>query len=204
MAARVRRRAASARPSSLRLIGGAWRSRAVAIGDTPGLRPTPARVRETLFNWLAPRIAGARCIDLFAGTGALGLEALSRGAAQVCFIEQNPAAAQAIRDALARLGGTDRASVETGNAIERVTAHHSADVVFIDPPFAAGLQSAALVAVAPVLAPGARLYIEFPAASRADMERTLDPGFEILRIKQAGNVGYCLARAAQDSEYSAP
>ncbi len=190
-----------ARPASLRLTGGAWRGRKIAIGDAPGLRPTPVRVRETLFNWLAPIIVGARCIDLFAGTGALGLEALSRGAAYVHFVEYVPEAAAAIHAALKQFGGGHRACVETGSALARLSARR-ADIVFIDPPFTASLYAEAITAVAPVLTADARLYLEYPVASKRDIERRLGNDFEILRSKRAGSVGYCLARAARAGEYS--
>src|SRR3981189_3035470 len=91
---------ASGSRNSVRIIGGGWRGRRVNFPDVPGLRPTPDRVRETLFNWLQHAVAGARCLDLFAGSGALGLEALSRGASEVVFVEQFPAAARPLQDRL--------------------------------------------------------------------------------------------------------
>ncbi len=91
------------RTNQLRIIGGQWRSRRLEFPDVPGLRPTPDRVRETLFNWLAPVLPGARCLDLFAGSGALGIEALSRGAAEAVFFERHPVAVGALRENLARL-----------------------------------------------------------------------------------------------------
>src|ERR1700720_3042653 len=102
---------ASGGRNSVRIIGGGWRGRRVNFPDVPGLRPTPDRVRETLFNWLQRAVAGARCLDLFAGSGALGLEALSRGATTLVFVEQAVAAARALVAELARLGGTPRARV---------------------------------------------------------------------------------------------
>src|ERR1700739_3845596 len=97
--------------NSVRIIGGGWRGRRVHFPDSPGLRPTPDRVRETLFNWLQFSVAGARCLDLFAGSGALGLEALSRGAREVLFVDEAAAVAQTLRDELERLGGTARGRV---------------------------------------------------------------------------------------------
>ena len=91
--------------NQVRVIAGRWRGRRLQFPDLPGLRPTPDRVRETLFNWLAPALPGARCLDLFAGSGALGIEALSRGAAEVVFVERHPVAIRALRDNLARLNG---------------------------------------------------------------------------------------------------
>src|SRR5271165_6855784 len=97
--------------NSVRIIAGGWRGRRVHFPDLPGLRPTPDRVRETLFNWLQHSIVGARCLDLFAGSGALGLEALSRGSKEVVFVEQAQVAARTLREQLARLGGTAHAPV---------------------------------------------------------------------------------------------
>src|ERR1700685_3098281 len=97
--------------NSVRIIAGAWRGRRVSFPDMPGLRPTPDRVRETLFNWLQNSIVGARCLDLFAGSGALGLEALSRGAKELVFVEQACAAARALQEQLIRLGGERRSQV---------------------------------------------------------------------------------------------
>ena len=97
--------------NSVRIIGGAWRGRRVPFPDLPGLRPTPDRIRETLFNWLQHSIVDTRCLDLFAGSGALGLEALSRGARTAVFVEQAPEAAQSLREQLARLGAAVRAEV---------------------------------------------------------------------------------------------
>src|SRR5690606_14330781 len=104
-------------PGQVRIVGGTWRGRKLPVADVEGLRPTPDRVRETLFNWLAPVIDGARCIDLFAGTGALGFEAASRGAAEVWLVERDPRAVQALREAGAKLGG-DGISVVVADAIE--------------------------------------------------------------------------------------
>src|SRR5271156_4738150 len=96
---------------SVRVIGGGWRGRRVNFPDLPGLRPTPDRVRETLFNWLQHAVAGARCLDLFAGSGALGLEALSRGAKEVIFVEQAVPASRTLQEQLVRLGGERRGQV---------------------------------------------------------------------------------------------
>src|SRR5277367_5253235 len=122
--------------NSVRIIGGTWRGRRISFPDIPGLRPTPDRVRETLFNWLQHDIAGARCLDLFAGSGALGLEALSRGAKQLVFVEQAVAAARGLQEQLNRLGGGSSAQVlEMGAArFLRAPPAHS-DIAFLDPPF---------------------------------------------------------------------
>ena len=119
----------------LRIIGGEWRSRKLKFADVPGLRPTPDRVRETLFNWLQWHVPGARCLDLFAGSGALGLEALSRGARDVVMVEKHPAAAQALRDNLTLLGARNARLVHDDalRYLGRVTV--AFDLIFLDPPF---------------------------------------------------------------------
>src|SRR5450432_2048001 len=125
--------------NSVRIIGGEWRGRRINFPDIPGLRPTPDRVRETLFNWLQQAVAGARCLDLFAGSGALGLEALSRGAKALAFVEQAVPAARALREQLMRLGATSRAQVfEMGAARFLRSAGEPFDIVFLDPPFGGG------------------------------------------------------------------
>ena len=125
----------------LRIIGGTWRGRTWRFPEGD-IRPTPDRVRETLFNWLTPGIAGARCLDLFAGSGALGLEALSRGAARVQFVEKSAGAARHLQQTLALWGGAQAAAaqIHVGDADAFLAAAPEAfDVVFLDPPFAAGL-----------------------------------------------------------------
>jgi len=122
--------------NSVRIIGGAWRGRRVSFPDSPGLRPTPDRIRETLFNWLQHSVANARCLDLFAGSGALGLEALSRGAAELVFVEQAVAVARMLREQLARLEASTRGQVaEMGVARFLRTPAAPFDLVFLDPPF---------------------------------------------------------------------
>ena len=122
--------------NSVRIIGGGWRGRRVNFPDLPGLRPTPDRVRETLFNWLQHDIGGARCLDLFAGSGALGLEALSRGAREVVFVEQAVAAARGLQEQLKRLGGAAMGQVlEMGATRFLRTPGAPFDIVFLDPPF---------------------------------------------------------------------
>ena len=124
--------------NSVRIIGGGWRGRRVHFPDSPGLRPTPDRVRETLFNWLQLSIAGTRCLDLFAGSGALGLEALSRGAREVVFVERGRARRRSrSREELERLGGT-RAGARGARRPRRAfsaTPGEPFDVIFLDPPF---------------------------------------------------------------------
>lgn len=140
-----RRRSATAARSPrgegrLRLIGGEYRRRLLPVLDSPGLRPTPDRVRETLFNWLAAATPGARVLDLFAGTGALGLEALSRGAAEAHFVERDPRVAKQLTTNLAALNATPRGRVITADALAFLSGTpHPASLVFLDPPFRQGL-----------------------------------------------------------------
>ena len=151
----------------LRIIAGALRGRRWPVPDVPGLRPTPDRVRETLFNWLAPHITGMRVLDLFAGSGALRIEAISRGAAEALFVERAPAAAQALEDSLRRLDAGPTARVVRADAVAflRAPLHGRFDVVFLDPPFDARLWQPALEALGPWLADDAWLYLETPAGA---------------------------------------
>ena len=185
----VPRRAAAARV--LRIIGGSWRGRKLRFPAAADIRPTPDRVRETLFNWLSARVSGARCLDLFAGSGALGLEALSRGAAEVTFVEQDVAAA---RELSARLSewGAHGGTVERCDALEYLKgAARPFDIAFLDPPFATALAPAAaqLLALRGWLAPAARLYVECPARPGPPQ---LPTAFHTLKSKRAGEVGYHL------------
>jgi len=159
------------------------------VPDAPGLRPTGDRIRETLFNWLAPRLPGARCLDLFAGTGVLGLEALSRGAAHCSFVEADARLAAGLQSQLAQLGGAERGTVVSARAPEALArCLGDFDIVFLDPPFEAGLLAPALDAVADRLAPGHRVYVE---RDRRDTTE-LAPGWQVLRDGQAGQVRYHL------------
>ena len=185
---------ASGSRNSVRIIGGGWRGRRVSFPDIPGLRPTPDRVRETLFNWLQERIAGARCLDLFAGSGALGLEALSRGAKELVFVEQAVAAARALREQLIRFGGQARAQVaEMGAARYLRSVPQAFDIVFLDPPFGRD----ALAEYVPMLdegqwlKPGSLVYLE--NEKRAGVP-PLPAHWQLLKSKSAGEVGYHLAR----------
>ena len=175
----------------LRIIGGTWRGRRWRFPSSPSIRPTPDRVRETLFNWLGPRILGARCLDLFAGSGALGLEALSRGAAHVTFVEQDPAAVGQLRTLLAQWGAHD-AQVECADAASWLRRPAAAfHFVFMDPPFESQLLATAAAALEAGgwLAPGAWVYVESSARSALP---PLPPGWRPYRGKRAGEVGYHL------------
>jgi len=156
-------RAVTGRRGELRIIGGDWRSRRLRFPAGAGLRPTPDRVRETLFNWLGPRVIGARALDLFAGSGALGLEALSRGASRVDFVERRRPAVEALRANLALLGGGSRADVVCAEALSWLRrAAGPWDLVFIDPPFDSDLagQAMDILAGGERLNAGARIYFE--------------------------------------------
>jgi 16S rRNA (guanine966-N2)-methyltransferase len=179
----------------LRIIGGDWRSRVVVFADAPDLRPTPDRVRETLFNWLQPTLAGANCLDLFAGSGVLGFEALSRGAGAVTALELDPQAVAAIRENSKTLQ-TDRLRLEQRNGIEWLrdnAKQQRFDVVFLDPPFAGNLyeECCRLLAQQQWLAPSALVYLESGASLE---EIPLPPGWELIRHKRAGAVYYGLCK----------
>jgi 16S rRNA (guanine966-N2)-methyltransferase len=154
------------------------------------IRPTPDRVRETLFNWLAAVTRGSRCLDLFAGSGALGLEALSRGAAHVTFVEQDDSAAKELRARLAEWHAGD-ARVERVDALRFLAGPAQPfDIVFLDPPFASDLLERAAAALAGRwLRPGALIYVECAAR---DALPALPPSWQPLKAKQAGEVGYHL------------
>jgi 16S rRNA (guanine966-N2)-methyltransferase len=178
----------------LRIIGGRHRGRRLQFPPGVEIRPTPDRVRETLFNWLQPRIAGARVLDLFAGSGALGLEALSRGAGHVWFVEQSRRAAEAI-EAVAREWRETSLTVARADAVRwlehRPAAAPFFEIVFLDPPYDSDLLSAAATALARsgALAPDARIYVERRAR---DELPALPEGWKELRAGQAGEVGYHL------------
>jgi len=182
--------------NQLRIIGGSWRSRRLDFPDVEGLRPTPDRVRETLFNWLMPIIHGARCLDLFSGSGALGLEALSRGAASAVLLDRDP-----------RVTATLRAHLQTLKAEGAVVVQQSAldylqgepvpfDVIFLDPPFRQGLLQPVLelLSTRGWLAPGARIYIE--QESEQPMV-ALPEGWALLRELKAGQVACRLVQAPE-------
>ncbi len=185
---------ASGGRNSVRIIGGSWRGRRIAFPDIPGLRPTPDRVRETLFNWLQSGVAGARCLDLFAGSGALGLEALSRGAKELVFVEQSVAASHALQEQLTRLGGQTRARVvEMGASRYLRSPPQPFDIVFLDPPYGRN----ALAEYIPMLdagewlQAGALVFLENEKSAGAP---ELPARWELLKSKSAGEVGYHLAR----------
>lgn len=173
----------------MRIIGGRWRGTKLAVPDRPGLRPSSDRVRETLFNWLMPALPGARVLDLFAGTGVLGLEALSRGAAQATLVERDPALAAALREAVGRLSAP--AEVHAADALAWLGGQGGAfDLVFLDPPFADGLWARALDGLARRLAPGAWIYVESPG----DVQPAVPPAWALHREGRTREVRYALYR----------
>jgi 16S rRNA (guanine966-N2)-methyltransferase len=184
---------ANAPPRKLRIVGGTLRGSRLDVPDAPGLRPTPDRARETLFNWLAPVIAGARCLDLFAGTGALGIEALSRGAGAVDFVEVDARLATLLRANLARLKQT--AHVHQEHAAQFLASHADRyEGVFLDPPFTAELWSDAAYALEKHdrLTADAWIYVESPHGQVLD----LPSKWMLHREGRAGAVRFALYRRA--------
>jgi len=178
----------------LRIIGGRWRGISITFPPVAALRPSPDRVRETLFNWLQPLIADARCLDLFAGSGALGIEALSRGAGHVAFVESEPRVARHLEETLQRLDAS-QAEIHRVDALKYLDgASQPFDIVFLDPPYASGLLQDVCdkLAARGWLAPQACIYLE----SAADQPLpALPAGWSVHRAKRAGQVGYHLLRS---------
>lgn len=180
----------------VRIIGGQWKRTKLPVADKPGLRPTPDRVRETLFNWLGHELAGWRCVDAFAGTGALGLEAASRGATDVLLVEQDAQLVEQLRSIQEKLGA-QAVRVERGNGLSALgrLANGTVDLIFLDPPFDTGIHEKALAAAAGVLAPEGFVYLEAPTAWN---DALLAPfGLVLYRHLKAGAVhAHLLRRAA--------
>jgi 16S rRNA (guanine966-N2)-methyltransferase len=174
---------------TLRIIGGDWRGRRLEFPSSPNLRPTGDRIRETLFNWLAGEVGGSRCLDLFAGSGALGLEALSRGARHCTFVETSSAAIEGINAHLSLLNAVDRGRVINTNALS--WRDDPFDIVFVDPPFSENLAIDSLRHLInnQLLTDSALVYLE--VASTASLE-DLPPALSIIRDKQSGAVRYLL------------
>lgn len=188
---------------SFRIIGGEWRRRRLDFVTDRDVRPSPDRVRETLFNWLAPVISGAHCLDLFAGSGALGLEALSRGAASVVFVDHERAVIDRVQGHLDRLGATARARIIQSDAQQYLTRHvdqnrEPFDLVFLDPPFRSGQIASLLSTLEGHLAENHRVYIE--SESPPPM---LPPGWETLKSSRAGQVSFALVRFSPSPHTSA-
>ena len=187
------RAGASTLPREVRIIGGIWKRTKLPVADRPGLRPTPDRVRETLFNWLGQSLAGWRCLDAFSGTGALGFEAASRGAAEAVLLERDPELVAGLAAIKARLQA-ETVRVERADALQWMgrSGVASFDLVFLDPPFDAPVLPAALQAAARVVVPGGYVYVEASAALEAAAGEA--PGFEVFRAARAGAVHFQLLR----------
>ena len=180
-----------ARGGRVRIIGGDWRGRKLPVPDAPGLRPTGDRVRETLFNWLQYQVPGGRVLDLFAGSGALGFEAASRGAREVVMLERDARVASQLRENAATLGA-GAVRVEHGDALQWLESQKTAfDVVFVDPPFDAGLLTQVIESVRDngIIGPAGRLYFEFDVKQEPP---AVGQGWRELKRKQAGQVGFGL------------
>ncbi len=176
----------------LRIIGGRWRSRTLSFPAVADLRPTGDRIRETLFNWLMPELPGTRCLDLFAGSGILGFEALSRGASGCTLVERHPLAARQLQANAVRLDAQG-ARIYHGDALEflKTQEPEPCGIVFLDPPFSAEFWQPALTLLARGwLADRALVYIETPAAAAL----ALEPPWQLHRQKRAGHVCYSLYR----------
>ena len=184
---------APGRTSSVRIIGGTHRGSKLPVPDLPGLRPTPDRVRETLYNWLRPRLPGSRVLDLFAGSGVLGLEAASQGAAEVVLVEADARAAASLRSEVVRLQLMDRCQVMQARAPEVLDQLQPFDLILLDPPYAADGWAACLqrIAARQLLRAEGRIYLEWPepgAPPAAD-------GWQWQRRGRAGSVGFGLLSA---------
>ena len=186
----------------IRIIGGQWRGRKLPVPESPGLRPTTDRVRETLFNWLAPSIVDASCLDCFAGSGALGLEALSRYAASATLLEMERGVAQQLQKNLATLKASNAKVVNTNTLAFLAQAGAPHDIVFVDPPFRKGLleETLKLLENNGWLSDEALIYIE------SEVENGLPPvpmNWHVYREKVAGQAAYRLyQREAQGENYA--
>jgi 16S rRNA (guanine966-N2)-methyltransferase len=181
------RQARTTPAGEVRIIGGQWKRTKLPVASKPGLRPTPDRVRETLFNWLGQDLTGWRCLDAFAGTGALGFEAASRGATEVGLVEQDPALVLQLKKLQAQLQAQAVRVVRgDGIAALKQQAPDSVDLVFLDPPFDAGLFEPALRAAARVVVPAGYVYLEAPRAW--DETQLASLGLTLQRHLKAGAV----------------
>ena len=177
---------------TVRIIAGRWRRRSLPVAVTGALRPTPDRVRETLFNWLHDDVAGARCLDLFAGTGALGFEAASRGAQDVVMVERERNAVAALENTVRALGADNVDVVHADALAWKPPAGRSFDIVFLDPPYSGPAPEAALERLdrLDMLAPGCLVYLE---TDRNPAGIELPPGWRFMHARRAGQVRYHLA-----------
>jgi 16S rRNA (guanine966-N2)-methyltransferase len=178
--------------NQVRIIGGKWRGRKLKFPDVEGLRPTADRVRETLFNWLAPVIVGARCLDLFAGSGALGFEALSRGAREVFFVDQHRKIIRNLKENAEKLDCEHNTKIIYAKAEDHLeTIDSPFDVIFLDPPFHQNIIVPMIKKIEKcnAIKPGGYIYIETESDAP---ELALPKNWQIKKQKRAGNVRFCL------------
>ena len=181
-------------PNQVRIIGGTWRSRILEFPDHIGLRPTPDRVRETLFNWLGPHLDGKACLDLFAGSGALGFESLSHGAAEAVMVEQSSMVARRLKEN-AQLLGAANATVINADSLQFLRgAPRPFDVIFLDPPFKQDFLEPILVLLSPWLASRATVYAE------SELGFAPSSNWKILKQSRAGQVKFQLMTPASPEE----
>ena len=185
---------ASAARNRVRIISGDWRRRLIVFPEAEGLRPTPDAVREKLFNWLGQELHGLDCLDLFAGSGALGFEAASRGARRVVMVEKNRVVLNALQHSVVALAANNVVVLQ-GDGVKFLSEHRACfDVVFLDPPYAAGLQAQVLAALPPHLNPGACVYVEH------DGNLVVPAGWVVWREGRAGKAHFCLLKQVQEQE----
>jgi 16S rRNA (guanine966-N2)-methyltransferase len=191
-------RGAAALPREVRIVGGQWKRSKLPVADRPGLRPTPDRVRETLFNWLGADLGGWRCLDAFAGSGALGFEAASRGATEVLLLERDRTLAASLNQSRERLKASSL-RIECADALGWMAAcaPQRFEIVFVDPPFDAKLFEPALAAAARLAVPGGFVYLEADREFTAEQVATL--GLVVHRHVRAATVHAHLLRVANDA-----
>ena len=191
----------SSPPARVRIIGGQWRRTLIPVPAVPGLRPTPDRVRETLFNWLGQELDGWRVLDLFAGTGALGFEAASRGAQSVLMVERDPKALESLRTVRQRLNA-QQVGFEAGDAMAvatrlALTQARGFDLIFLDPPFGSDWPSRVRPLLGSLLADGGWVYLESETklSNQANAQQAwAEAGFSLVRSATAGRVHYHLLK----------
>ncbi len=180
-------------PGEVRIIGGQWKRSKLSVLSKPGLRPTPDRVRETLFNWLGQDLNGLKCVDAFAGSGALGFEAASRGASEVLLVEQDPRLVAALQANASRLKATTiRVQRGDGISLLRSLPKSSIDVIFLDPPFDSSLYNEVIAAAAGVLSAQGAIYLEAPEAWSD--ESLAELGLRIVKQGKASAVHFHLLK----------
>ena len=191
----ARSRPAAGTPRQVRIVGGRWKRTPLPVVDLPDLRPTPDRVRETLYNWLGQVLDGQRVLDLFAGTGALGFEAASRGAGEVTLVENHPRAIRHLEATRDRLGaeGIEIVRDDASRWLDRAAAAgRRFDLILLDPPFGQDWIAALLPRVRGLLAESAQVYVELPSSLSTTLDEATLAGWQVLRAGRAGLVHYHL------------